>query len=56
MLACEVIWAADKAQRARELIEDAIGGPCPCHQGEQCPMLPEGTVIELRLRDGARLS
>lgn len=55
MLACEVIWAPEKAARARELIEDAIGGPCPCHEGRECPMLPEGMPLHLRLRDGARL-
>lgn len=45
---CEVIWDVPTADRAQELVELSIGGPCPCTAGRECPLLP------LR-RDGAKV-
>lgn len=51
MYGCEVLWDAEKAQRAHELIEQGTGRPCPGKVGERCPILPETlAVVSLRLQ------
>ena len=36
---CEVLWDAERADRVQHLIEDALGGPCPCTVALVCPLL-----------------
>lgn len=36
MYGCELIWGAAEARRVRELMEEAIGGPCACARNERC--------------------
>lgn len=48
-LGCEVLFDEDEAKRMQELVETALGRPCPCKTGRGCPLLPEDkVVVELR--------
>jgi hypothetical protein len=44
VLGCELLFGEAKGARIRAMIEDAIGGPCPCVLGAECPLL--GTLLE----------
>ena len=38
---CDREWGAEKGRGVRELIVKLTGKPCPCDQGNTCPLLPE---------------
>jgi hypothetical protein len=45
MYGCEVMWGDEKAVAIRALVEESIGGPCPCRRGLACPVLPKDLVL-----------
>lgn len=44
-----MLYGRDKAVEVRALVEDAIGGPCPCARGLRCPLLPQGVSEPTRV-------
>lgn len=42
---CEALWGQDKGAQMREMIEAAIGEPCPCAQGEWCRIVGDGLQV-----------
>lgn len=40
LLQCEVMMPTGRAVALQEFIEEQTGQPCPCKQGEPCPLLP----------------
>ena len=40
LLCCEALMPTSRAIALQELIEDQTGAPCPCKQGQPCPLWP----------------
>ena len=43
---CYVVFGRERARQISAIIERATGAPCPCSQGQPCPLLPsmDGSV------------
>lgn len=39
MLGCEVLFDEQQGREVMELVERTTGKPCPCKQGQGCPLL-----------------
>lgn len=44
LLTCEAIYGIERGARMLSIIETATGAPCPCKQGQVCPLLPRESV------------
>lgn len=41
LLTCEVIYGQERGRQLRACIEGATGQPCPCRQGQACPLMAD---------------
>ena len=48
MQVCEVIYGSERGTQVQTFLEGAMGQPCPCRQGQPCPLMP-------RARESAEL-
>lgn len=46
MHTCEAIYGAKRGAQINAVLELAIGQPCPCKQGNPCPLMPRDEVDE----------
>jgi hypothetical protein len=37
---CEAIYGLERGRRIRAVLESGLGEPCPCRQGQSCPLMP----------------
>lgn len=40
MYQCQLLFGATRGQQIHELVEESIGGACPCLRGIPCPIAP----------------
>lgn len=41
MQVCEAIYGRERAAEVQAFLEGALGRPCPCKQGQVCPLMPQ---------------
>lgn len=44
MRECEALFGEVAGKRLHELVEESIGGECPCLRGDPCPFVPGEAV------------
>lgn len=40
LLTCQAIYGTERGTQVQTLIEQATAQPCPCSQGQPCPLMP----------------
>ena len=46
-----MLWGAEQAHRAQQLIEEALGDRCPCVRGMSCPLLPARVAVAVAVEE-----